>query len=63
MKLNQDIKMKNKIKIKIEPPKPRNPFVSLAMNLKAGTHEKPQKTMRAKLKIQLKKEVSSEFDK
>jgi hypothetical protein len=40
-------------------PKPRNPFVQHLVTKKSGAHEKPYKSDRAKLKADLKKQVSA----
>jgi len=46
-----------KIKLRVEPPKPRNPLVAAAVQRKAGSHRKSEAARRRAEKIALKDEL------
>ena len=48
---------KTKLKIKLAPPKPRNPLVAPAAQRKAGSHRKSEASLRKKEKMALKKQL------
>jgi hypothetical protein len=46
-----------KIKLRVTPPKPRNPLVAAAAQRKAGSHRKSRSAERQAQKAQLKREL------
>jgi hypothetical protein len=46
-----------KIKLRLTPPKPRNPLVAAAAQRKAGSHRKSRSAERQAQKAQLKREL------
>lgn len=46
-----------KIKLRLTPPKPRNPLVAPAKQRKAGSHRKPRAAQRRADKMALKKQL------
>jgi hypothetical protein len=46
-----------KIKLRVTPPKPRNPLVAAAAQRKAGSHRKSRSAERQAQKAQLKKDL------
>jgi hypothetical protein len=46
-----------KIKLRVTPPKPRNPLVAAAAQRKAGSHRKTRSAERQAQKAQLKKDL------
>lgn len=46
-----------KIKLRVQPPKPRNPLVAAAAQRKGGSHRKPEAARRRADKIALQREL------
>jgi hypothetical protein len=46
-----------KIKLRVAPPKPRNPLVAAAAQRKAGSHRKSESARRRAGKVELQKEL------
>ena len=46
-----------RIKLRLTPPKPRNPLVAVAAQRKAGSHRKSQAAQRRSEKMALKKQL------
>ena len=50
-----------KIKLKLKPPKPRNPLMAAALRRRAGAHRKPSAALRRAEKMALKKQLSGSW--
>lgn len=51
------------MKIKIPVVKPRNTLVPELFKLKSGSHQKPEKSLRRKIKVEVQNNLNKEFDK